>query len=71
MGVCKHVANNTKPSNCFRSIADESLSQLSLSDVAAESWTYIYLFFSVKDIYQKKLGNQYQLCFLFPLRNLL
>ena len=51
MGVCKHVANNTKPSNCFLSIEDESLlSQLALCDVAAESGTYIYLLFSVKDI---------------------
>ena len=44
MGVCKNVASNTKPSNCFLSIADESLlSQLALGDVAAESY-YILIF---------------------------
>ena len=70
MGVCKNVASNTKPSNCFLSIADESLlSQLALCDVAAES--YYILNFSVKDIYQKKLRNRYQLCSPFSLRDLL
>ena len=55
MGVCKHVANNIKPSNCFLSIEDESLlSHLALCDVAAESSTYIYTYFSLLKIFTER-----------------